>query len=187
LSDVPKQSLGVSDLAHTLENFVPKDGTKEVYKAFRMFAEQIPPYLMLCYGNVGNGKTYLLEATAIKLKEKGLFARVNTMTSFLRILKNTMSQKYPMPSYDQILDNYCNAPILLMDDVGMGMLDSKWETAVLEELINHRYHRRLWTALTTNQPLGSLPERVTSRFSDPGIGIIVENKGKDYRRRNATE
>lgn len=178
-----KNSLGVSSINHTFEKFIRAAGTGESLKCFKNFAEQKPPYMLLCHGGVGNGKTYLLEATAIRLREQGLFTRVTTMLNCTKSLKKTMREKYAIPTYDDILDNYCQASILLMDDIGMGMMDSKWENTVLEQIVNHRYNNRLWTAMTTNIDIKDLPDRVVSRFSDPDIGVVVYNTGKDYRRR----
>jgi len=175
--------LGVSSLNHTFDNFVEVPGVGKSYKTFKFFAEQTQPYMILCHGGVGNGKTYLLEATAIRLKEQGIFARVITMLSLTKTLKRKMREKYSIPSYDDVLDNYCQSGILLMDDIGMGMMDSKWENSVLEQIVNYRYINRLWTAMTTNTDIKDLPDRVVSRFSDPEVGVIVHNTGKDYRRR----
>ena len=102
---------------------------------------------------------------------------------FTGVLKNTLRDKGCIPSYEQILNNYCNAPVILMDDYGMGTTDTAWERGVLEELVNYRYSNRLATALTTNLKVSELPERVVSRFSEQGVGVVVENKGGDYRRR----
>ena len=182
--DIPTEKiLGVSNLGHTFDNFVKAAGTGESLKIFKLFAEQTPPYMILCYGGVGNGKTYLLEATAVRLKERGIFARVVTALRLTKTLKRKMREKYSIPSYDDVLDNYCQSNILLMDDIGMGMMDSKWENTVLEQIVNYRYINRLWTAMTTNTDIKDLPDRVVSRFSDPEVGVIVHNTGKDYRRR----
>ncbi len=173
--------LNISDTGHTFENFEKKYGTFKAYQAFKEFAEGKGPRLLLCHGGVGNGKTYLLEALALYWYSKGIYCRVVTMSSFLRLLKNTMRQHNPIPTYDQILDNYCQAEHLLVDDIGMGMLDTQWETSILEELVVNRYHNRLWTAMTTNKELDNLPVKVVSRFYEDGIGIVVHNQGKDYR------
>lgn len=86
-------------------------------------------------------------------------------------------------NYDQIQDNYKQSRILLIDDYGMGNLDTAWNRSLLEDIVDYRYWNRLPTALTTNLPLTSLPDRLVGRFSEPGVGVVVENKAGDYRRR----
>ncbi len=178
-----KRSLNVSSLDHTFGNFIDSPGANKVYDIFRTFSEELSPTLILCYGGIGNGKTYMLEATAIRLKERGLFARVVIWNRFTGVLKNALRDRDSRPSYEQILTNYCKATILLMDDYGMGTTDTIWEKSILEELIDYRYYNRLPTTLTTNKRIEDLPKRVVSRFSEGSIGVIVENKGGDYRRR----
>ena len=179
-------SLNVSSLEHTFGNFVMTSGLDVVFKTFRKFAEKLYPTLILCYGGIGNGKTYMLEAAAIRLREREIFVRVGTWNRFTGVLKNSMRDRDSRPSYEQILTNYCKASILLMDDYGMGTTDTAWEKSILEELVNYRYYNRLPTVLTTNKMIEDLPDRVVSRFSEEGIGVIIENKGGDYRRRVRT-
>ncbi len=178
-----KQSLNVSSLGHTFDKFVSVPGAIKAYKAFSKFADKLEPCLILCYGGIGNGKTYMLEATALRLRERGIFARVIIWNRFTGALKNALRDKGSIPSYEQMMMNYCQAKILLMDDYGMGTTDTAWEKSVLEELVNYRYYNRLPMALTTNKGLENLPERVVSRFSESGIGIVIENKGGDFRRK----
>lgn len=64
----------------------------------------------------------------------------------------------------------------------MGGSGSAWEYGQLEDIIATRYRERLFTIMTTNQDLGELPERITSRFFDPDIGRVILNEGADYRR-----
>jgi len=178
-----RHSLNISSLEHTFDKFVSAPCLNKIYSAFRQFAEKLTPPLLLCYGGIGNGKTYLLEATAIRLKERGIFARVSGWSRFTALLKNALRSKDAMPSYEQILINFCQAPVLLMDDYGMGTTDTAWEKSVLEELVNFRYANRRPTALTSNMKLEDLPGRVVSRFSEPSVGIIIKNSGGDYRRK----
>lgn len=139
--------------------------------------------MLLCYGGIGNGKTYMMEATVLRLRERGFYSRVSVWNQFTGVLKNALRTKGCIPSYEQLLMNYCQAKIILMDDYGMGTTDTAWEKSVLEQLIDYRYYNHLPTALTTNMKLEDLPERVVSRFSEPGVGVIVENKAGDYRQR----
>ncbi len=102
------------------------------------------------------------------------------MRAFKRVLRRDESLGV---TYDELIDRYCHCPALIVDDVGMGGSDSAWEWGQLDEIINARYREHLITVLATNRDLKDLPERVVSRFSDPDIGLIVLNEGRDYRLR----
>lgn len=177
-----RRSLGVSSLAHTFRAWDNRQGTAASFKALRAWAERLEPPLVLCWGDYGNGKTHLLEAAIIRLRERGIYARLTVWARLRGILLEKIKARDASPSYEQVLMNYCTAPVIVLDDYGMGTLDTAWERSVLEQLVNHRYHNRLPLAMTTNMSPDDLPERVKSRFGEDGVGVIVENKGGDYRR-----
>jgi len=169
---------------YRFDNFKLVAGTKEAYRIFKAYAEgEVKQPLLLCWGMVGSGKTHLIEALALRMRERGIYVRVAVMQDFLRTLKGKIRDKEASPSYDEVMENYCRAKILLLDDVGMGMMDSKWESAVLEELVDYRYRNELPTVMTTNKDIKEFPERVLSRFCDREVSNIVRNEGRDYRRR----
>lgn len=184
-----RSNLNVSSLEHTFKNFIVSSDLRTVYKAFRLFAEKLTPPLILCVGDTGNGKSHMLEATAIRLHERGIFARVIPWVRFANALKGAMDGKSQI-NYDQLLLNYTQARILLIDDYGMGNMDTVWNRSLLEDIIDYRYWNRRPTALTSNLPIVStpphpcLPARIVGRFSEPGVGVVIENKAGDYRRRN---
>lgn len=182
LAEQLRRNLNVSSLEHTFANWLHLPGTDVCYRAFLALAtrDDARPFL-LCYGGVGNGKTYLLEATAIELRQRGRFLRIVRYPVLLGNLKRAMDGQIGL-TYQDLLENYCRAGILLLDDVGMGTSDTKWSYAILEEIIVYRFAQSLMTALTTNLDIKDLPERVISRFRDKTMAILVLNEGKDYRR-----
>jgi len=102
------------------------------------------------------------------------------MATLMRGLKRTLGHE-PTISYDDLLNSYCSNDRLILDDVGMGGSGSEWEYGQLEEIVVARYRERLFTIITTNRDLKELPERIVSRFSDPNVGRVILNTGKDYR------
>ena len=177
-----RKSLGLSSLEHTFENFKPVPGTREALAAFRALAQGKTSWkMLLCYGGVGNGKTYLCEAAAFALYKRGLFCRVLTMARIMGALKECMGLER-QNSLEELQRNYCYADRLILDDVGMGGSGSEWEFGQLEEIVVARYRERLFTIMTTNRDLTELPERIVSRFRDPDVGMVVLNEGADYRR-----
>lgn len=170
-------------LENTFENFKPIKGTEKALAAFKSLVEgKTDKRMLLCYGGVGNGKTYLCEATAITLYKRGIFCRVMTMARIMRAIKQCMGPE-PLAPYDELLDRYCHCGHLIMDDVGMGGSGSDWEYGQLEEMVVARYRERLFTIMTTNRDLTELPERIVSRFRDPDVGMVVLNEAGDFRRR----
>lgn len=179
-----QRTFGVSSLGHTFEAFKPIPGTAGAYKAMKVLAEGMAkPPLLLCYGGVGNGKTHLLEAMVITFRSRGIPAHYRSWMEVSRALLASMRDKDMLP-YDKILANYCRSELpILLDDVGLGETQSGWEYAPLEEIVNYRYRMRLITVLVSNKDISELPDRIVSRFSDPDVGVVVLNSGKDYRRR----
>lgn len=172
----------MASLENTFENFKPVPGTEKALAAFKTLAEgTIDRPLLLCYGGVGNGKTYLCEAASIALYKRGIFCRVMTMALIMRVLKDCMKPE-PRTSFDVLLDRFCYSKHVIMDDVGMGGSGSEWEYGQLEEIVVVRYRERLFTIMTTNRDPSELPERIVSRFRDPEVGMVVLNEGEDYRR-----
>jgi DNA replication protein DnaC len=171
-------------LEHTFANFKHLPGTETTYMAFLAMAtrDDVRP-LLICYGGVGNGKTYLCEALAIAWHVRGFLARVYTMADIMGVLKRAMRPEAGMLPLDDILQNYCRTPRLIIDDVGMGGSGSAWEFGQLEEIVSYRYRERLPTILTTNQDVKNLPERIYSRLCDPETSCAVLNEAGDYRRR----
>ncbi len=184
-----RSSLNVSDLGNTFENWKPWPGAESCYKAFQSFAtSDYSPPLLAAYGGVGNGKTYFLEATAIELYKRGIYARVLVFRKIFEGLMDTMRRDNAEPgsaTYSQRLDRICKVDILLIDDIGMGSFDTEksWslQCSILEAIIVHRYHEKLKTAIITNMDFVQLPERVVSRFQDSEIAVLVLNEGEDYR------
>jgi len=177
-----RRDLCVSSLDNTFENFQQTQGTEKALEIMKTFTATFSPPMVLMYGGLGSGKTYLLEAAAIELREKGLFARVIKFERILAALRAGMKDR-ATPDYETVLDNYCQAKILLIDDYGMGMKGTEWAVSIFETIIDHRYHESLPTVVTTNIELTELPPRVYSRFMDKSRAVIVLNKGKDYRQR----
>ncbi len=171
------KSLNVN-LSHTFEQFNKVPGGELLVDAFRAVLDG-PRSLLLIYGGVGNGKTHLLEASAIELYKRGKFARVMLFAKMLSTLRSAI--KNPELSYDEILTNYSYGDRLIMDDVGAGGSDNEFGDRILETIICARYGRELLTIMSTNRDIDTLPERVLSRLQDKSISFLLLNKAKDYR------
>lgn len=179
-----RRTLGLSSLVHTFENFKRVAGTETALEAFWAMASDNHKPMLLIYGGVGNGKTFLLEALSIELYKKGIRCPVSVWSDVMRRFKRGMRRvESGSTSYDDHFEQFRRQDRLIIDDVGMGSSGSEWEWGELEDIINYRYRERLFTVVATNKDLDELSERVASRFSDPEVGVIVLNKARDFRRR----
>ncbi len=182
--DSIRRSLRISNINHRLENFKVTKEIKPVYDAFKNILETGIPPMLLVYGGVGNGKTFLCDAVSIALYNKGIKCGVEIWSELMRYFKRLMYRRQPdEPFYDDAFESIRKRTHLILDDVGMGTQGTEWEFAELEDITAFRYRGKLFTIMTTNLDIEKLPERVVSRFSDPEIGILVHNAGGDYRRR----
>lgn len=168
----------MTSLDNTFDNFDPEPGTERALAAFRAVVEG-PEFMLLCYGGVGNGKTHLCEAAAIELYKRGKFTRVMKMPEILSTLRRAINDRDM--DYEAILNNYCYADRLIVDDIGAGGSDSDFGDRILEMIVVARYGRQLLTIMTSNRDITNLPERVKSRFDDGVTSYLVVNEGEDYR------
>ena len=181
-----RRGLGVSNLDHTFEHFNIVPGTAKALEAFKAMALDDPKPMLLCYGGTGNGKSYLCEALSIALYKQGIRCPVSVWPDVIRSFQEGMHRADPgYPNYDFLFNQFRSREMVIIDDVGMGATSKpeSWAWGELEEIINYRYRERLFTVMATNKDLDELPERVESRFSDPECGVVVQNTGKDYRKR----
>lgn len=177
-------AFGLKYRDHTFENFRAVKGTTEALTTFRNYAESLKPPFLLCYGAVGNGKTHLLEALALRLEQRGIRSTTWVVPEMLAWLKQKIGDPFQV-ELDQVIQNYQTGTLpLLLDDLGVEY-GTPWEISVLERIILGRYRERVPTVVTTNRDLDELPERVISRFYEPGLGQVVLNDGKDYRKRRS--
>jgi len=180
---IGQYSFGVSNESHTFKAFKQVAGTVDIYKAFKDLAEGVAEYcFLLVYGGVGNGKTHLVDATAIRLAEREINAAVWVVPDFLSYLKRLINPEWP-GRLDGMIERYqsCSGAVLF-DDFALEY-GTPWEESIMERIICGRYRNRGITVVTTNKDLDSIPERIVSRFFEPGLGKVVLNKGLDYRRR----
>ena len=163
---------------HTFENFKKVPGAESLVITFKSVLAG-SCFMLLIYGGVGNGKTHLLEASAIELYRRGEFARVMLFPKMLSVLKSAIGN--PELDYQGILDNYCIADRLIIDDIGSGDSDTEFGDKILETIVCARYGRRLLTIMSTNRDIGVMSERVKSRLQDKTSSYLVLNKAEDYR------
>ena len=179
--------LNISTFKHTFESFKPTNETKEAVAILKEISnEKTNIQFVLLYGTTGSGKTHLIEASIISWAKQGLFTRYQTFSEIARSLKSALRQSAEL--YDELFKRYQATTRLVVDDIGSGTTESRFEISDLEDIIDQRYRRRYYpdenliTILSTNKDIKDLPDRIVSRFYDPEFGKVIYTGEEDYRR-----
>jgi DNA replication protein DnaC len=138
-----------------------------------------PDGWLLLEGTYGCGKTHLAAAVGnarLQYEESVLFI---TTPDLLDHLRNTYGPQSDV-GYDEMFDRMRNAPLLILDDLGVEN-PSAWAQEKLFQLLNHRYSNMLPTVITTNADLDVLDPRIRSRLLDDTIIHRIRISAPDYR------
>ena len=149
----------------------------------REWAEKYPACdqkTLVLSGQSGLGKTYLMNAMARKLVQRGREPLVISAYRFLDIARRSYFGQ------DQGIDDILQADVLLLDDLGSEPMLQNVTVVQLFNLLNERQSRGLGTVISTNLNTSELQERyterVTSRLSDRSRCIFLPLEGEDLRK-----
>ena len=135
---------------------------------------------LLLHGGSGLGKTFLLGCVENAVREKGVDTLYTTAYDLLNELKNAYFSRT-----GESAQAYFDAPLLLIDDLGMEPLMENITVEQVYNLLNARLSRGLYTAVSTNLSREELraryTERVSSRLLDTRTGMAIFFQGKDIR------
>jgi DNA replication protein DnaC len=143
-------------------------------RAGEAFAAHPAGWLVLV-GPSGSGKTHLSAAITGKCVENGqgaLFMVVPDLLDHLRAAYQPGSDA----GYDEVFETVRNAPVLVLDDLGV-QSTTPWVEEKLFQLINHRYSAQLATVITTNLDLTAFDQRLQTRLSDPALSQVHHLEG----------
>ncbi|MBR0226928.1 MAG: ATP-binding protein [Clostridia bacterium] len=139
-----------------------------------------PVKTLLLHGGSGLGKTFLLECVETAAREKGVDALYTTAYDLLNALKNAYFSRAGESARE-----YFDAPLLLIDDLGMEPLMENITVEQIYNLLNARLSQGLYTAVSTNLSREELraryTERVSSRLLDTRTGMAIFFQGRDIR------
>ena len=160
------------------ENFITGGSNKLAYEASKKVSEDVAHYNPLyLYGGVGMGKTHLLNAIGLELKEKNKVMFISAerfMYQFVKSIKSNEMVKFK--------DYFRNTDILLIDDIQF----MNGKEAMQEEFFhtfNALLDKNSQIIISADRPpnkLTRIQERIKSRFSG---GLVVDIQNPDYELR----
>lgn len=132
-------------------------------------------------GQTGLGKTFLLNAIARRLRERGVNAVTVSSYHFQELARKVWFGDEDTDG----LDNLLNADVLLMDDVGTEPMMRNITVEQLFNLINERDIHGRATVLSTNLSRSEFnekyTERIASRVMDQRNSLVMVLHGNDLR------
>ncbi len=160
------------------ENFITGGSNKLAFEASKKVSKDIAHYNPLyLYGGVGMGKTHLLNAIGLELKEKNKVMFISAerfMYQFVKSLKSNDMVKFK--------EYFRNTDILLIDDIQF----MNGKEAMQEEFFhtfNALLDKNSQIIISADRPpnkLTKIQERIKSRFSG---GLVVDIQNPDYELR----
>ena len=131
------------------------------------------------YSNVkGSGKTLLSIAITneliIKYQIKPMYISVVNM---LNEMKHSFSIKDPNSNFYNLMESFKQAPVLLMDDLGVEKT-TDWSEEVLTQILDERMSYKRPTIITSNMPIQTLQKkypagRIKSRIEKMTFQVVM--------------
>jgi len=161
------------------ENFITGQSNKLAFEASKKVSQEIAHYNPLyIYGGVGMGKTHLLNAIGLELKNKNKVMFISAerfMYQFVKSIKSNDMVKFK--------EYFRNTDILLIDDIQF----MNGKEAMQEEFF-HTFNALLdkgsQIIVSADRPpnkLSRIQDRIKSRFSG---GLVVDIQNPDYELRS---
>ncbi|MBD1153820.1 chromosomal replication initiator protein DnaA [Pelagibacterales bacterium SAG-MED23] len=160
------------------ENFITGESNKLAFEASKKVSKDIAHYNPLyLYGGVGMGKTHLLNAIGLELKDKNKVMFISAerfMYQFVKSIKSNEMVKFK--------EYFRGTDILLIDDIQF----MNGKEAMQEEFFhtfNALLDKNSQIIISADRPpnkLSRIQERIKSRFSG---GLVVDIQNPDYELR----
>ncbi len=143
----------------------------QAYQAAKAFAAAPKGWFVLV-GPSASGKTHLAAAVANQCIENNQPVFYVTVPDLLDHLRSTFSPASSIP-YDEFFEQVRNAPLLIMDDLGV-QSSTPWAREKLDQLLNHRFNNQLPTVIVSIVPIIELEERIRTRLLTPDFCRVYE-------------
>jgi DNA replication protein DnaC len=163
----------------SFDNFRAVKGSEEALKSAKALVSGAQFFMLLIYGGYGSGKTHLSYAAVLQALKQGMKAKFIYIPEFMGKLRQQIDLGEDLQA---TIDNVKAITFLALDDFGAEQ-GTPWQQAILEEIINHRYANCLYTIVTTNKDIKTIPGPILSRFQDTQMSKIVFDEAPDYRKK----
>ena len=144
------------------------------YQAARAFAAEPEGWLVI-NGPSGCGKTHLAAAIANERINRGQPALYITTADLLDHLRSAFNPDGEA-SYDDLFDQVRNAPLLILDDLGV-QSSTPWAQEKLDQLLTHRFNSELPTVIVTIMSVEQLDDRLRTRLTDSRLCQVYVIEG----------
>ncbi|MFC1955385.1 ATP-binding protein [Chloroflexota bacterium] len=134
-----------------------------IYQAARAFAAEPEGWLVIG-GPSGCGKTHLAAAIASERISHGQPAFYITTADLLDHLRSAFNPDSEVP-YDELFDQVRNAPLLVLDDLGV-QSSTPWAQEKLDQLLTYRFNSELPSVIVTITSVDKLDDRLRTRLTD---------------------
>ena len=166
------------DQNKSFDNFVIGNSNKLAFEASKKVSEKISHYNpFYLYSGVGMGKTHLLNAIGIKLKQEKKVTFISAERFMYQFIKSIRSNEMV-----KFKDNFRNTDVLIIDDIQF----MNGKEAMQEEFFhtfNSLIEKGSQIILSADRPpnkLIKIQERIKSRFSG---GLVVDIQNPEYELR----
>jgi len=157
----------------TRDTFSEPSSFREAYHASQRFVTDMQGWLVLC-GPSGTGKTHLAAAVGNALVEADQPVRFVSVPDLLDHLRSAFDPAVGA-QFDEVFLQAIEAPVLILDDLG-AQSSTAWADEKLDQILTHRYNRRLPTLVTTGLRFDELNDRLRTRLGDPYFSTVVNIK-----------
>ena len=171
------------NLRHTFDNYCNSKSNQLAVSIGQAVADNpynTPFKPMFIFGSTGVGKTHLMQAIGIKVKEENPRARVLYLTA--RVFENQYTDAVRKNKVNDFINFYMSIDVLLLDDI-QEFIGKNATQNTFYHIFNHLYnHHRLLVMTSDCRPSemdGFIP-RLMNRFK---AGMTVELEKPDYQLR----
>ena len=145
---------------------VTRDNDNAVAMA-KWFIAKKPETSLYYWGGCGTGKTFLASLIAREWIRRFQSVVFGDVPYLMEEIKRT----FDGGGGQNILDRYCDADLMILDDLGAGQL-TEWNVGILYQILNRRYISGKACVLTSNYDLDSLERRLGMKDSVSAKRIV---------------
>lgn len=162
------------------------ESLNKAYIVAKKYVEQFPAFQypnLIFVGNVGAGKTYLIECIANALIQKSQYVVFSTAFDLNRTIQNSFG--VGTLEREAMLAPFFESDLLIIDDLGSEPIIKNVTIANLFCVINERQTHNLPMIISTNLNIEEIQERygdrIASRIFNKRTNLIIPFGGKDLR------